>query len=153
MYRVLWEITFQLHPPRIDVTVSFSPTEEYFVISDGFGSCVLDAVSGKVIFQSESMDVHNIEFISNEDYIVGLDDSKGFFLRLHNVISGDLRNEIVEGREVLSFVVCPCKRLVAIVPENSEDQFEIIQVKLPGDKERRTSKGQLKQVYLKTEEE
>ena len=99
------------------------------------------------------MDVHNIEFINNEDYIVGLDDSKGFFLRLHNVISGDLRNEIVEGREVLSFVVCPCKRLVAIVPENSEDQFEIIQVKLPGDKERRTSKGQLKQVYLKTEEE
>ena len=50
------------------------------------------------IFQSESMDVHNIEFISNEDYIVGLDDSKGFFLRLHNVISGDLRNEIVEER-------------------------------------------------------
>ena len=147
---MLWEITFQLHPPRIDVTVSFSPTEEYFVISDGFGSCVLDAVSGKVIFQSESMDVHNIEFISNEDYIVGLDDSKGFFLRLHNVMSGDLRNEIVE---VLSFAVCPCKRLVAIVPENSEDQFEIIQVKLPGDKERRTSKGQLKQVYLKTEEE
>ena len=45
-----------------------------------------------MIFQSESMDVHNIEFISNEDYIVGLDDSKGFFLRLHNVISGDLRN-------------------------------------------------------------
>ena len=25
------------------------------------------------------MDVHNIEFINNEDYIVGLDDSKGFF--------------------------------------------------------------------------
>ena len=79
---------------------------------------------------------------------------KAFFFdytTLHLVIS--TINEIVEGREVLSFVVFPCKRLVAIVPENSEDQFEIIQVKLPGDKERRTSKGQLKQVYLKTEEE
>ena len=146
--RVLWKIAFQLQPSNINVTVSFSPTEEYVIISDEFGSYVLDAVAGKVIFQSKNMDVRDIKFISNEDYIVGLNNSRGFCLRLYNVISGDLLSEIVEGREVLSFAVCPCKRLVAVVHENSEDHFEIIQVKLPGDKEKTNMKRSVETKFI-----
>ena len=77
-----------------------------------------------------------------------MNNSRGFCLRLYNVISGDLLSEIVEGREVLSFAVCPCKRLVAIVHENSEDHFEIIQVKLPGDKEKTNIKRSVETKFI-----
>ena len=133
--RVLWETSIKFNPFRLP-TVIFSPTEEDVVIYGAIGFYVLDAVSGKEICQLKNIDVDDIEFISNEDCIVGLHDPRGLCLRLYNVISGDLLSEIVEETEVRSFAVCPCKRLVAIVSENSEDHFEIIQVKLPSDKEK-----------------
>ena len=162
--RVLWEIRFQLNSLWLYSAVTFSPTEEYVVIPCEFGSYILDAVSGKVIFQWEDKGVNNmkciddeglilgygdnIKFISNEDCIVGWNDSTGFCLRLYNVISGDLLSEIVEEQEFQRFAVCPRKRLVAILLRNSEDHFEIIQVKLPGDKEKTNMKRSVETKFI-----
>ncbi|CAH3130656.1 unnamed protein product [Pocillopora meandrina] len=133
--RVLWETSIKFNQFSYPSTF-FSPTEENVVTYDGAGFYVLDAVSGKVIRQLENMDVHDFKFISNEDCVVGLYDPRGLCLRLYNVKSGDLLSEIVEERRFRSLAVCPRKRLVAIGFESSKDHFEIIQAKLPGDKEK-----------------
>ena len=133
--RVLWETSNKFNLFGLPCAI-FSPTEENVVTYCAFGSYVLDAVSGKVIRQLENMVVHDIKFISNEDCIVSLNDSRGLCLRLYNVKSGDLLSEIVEERLFQSLAVCPRKRLVAIGSKYSKDHFEIIQAKLPGDKEK-----------------
>ena len=134
--RVLWETSVQDNLPSCHRRVLFSPTEENVVIFGTPGSYVLDAVSGKVIRQLENMAVDDIKFISNEDCVVGLNDPRGLCLRLYNVKSGDLLSEIVEQRQFHRLAVCPHKRLVAIGFRHSKDHFEIIQAKLPGDKEK-----------------
>ncbi|XP_022785589.1 uncharacterized protein LOC111325936 [Stylophora pistillata] len=141
--RVLWETS--LHPDLQHLVVSgiFSPTEEYFIISGKTDSYVFDVVSGKVISQLKDTNVDSTKFISNEDCIAGVRasyPSGHYFLRLYNVKSGDLLSEIVEERGVSSFAVCPCKRLVAVGLFCPEDYFEIIQVKLPGDNEKKSDK-------------
>ena len=132
--RVLWE-TSKFNPFGL-LTAIFSPTVENVVTYGAPGSYVLDAVSGKVIRQLENIVVDDIKFISNEDCIVGLNDLRGLCLRLYNVKSGDLLSEIVEERRFRSLAVCPRKRLVAIGSRHFKDHFEIIQAKLPGDKEK-----------------
>ena len=134
--RVLWETSVQEDLLSCHKRVLFSPTEENVVIYGASGSYVLDAVSGKVIRQLENMAVDDIKFISNEDCVVGLNDPRGLCLRLYNVKSGDLLSEIVEQRQFRSLAVCPRKRLVAIGFGHSLNHFEIIQAKLPGDKEK-----------------
>ena len=133
--RVLWETSIKFHPFSLPSAI-FSPTEENVVTYGILGSYVLDAVSGKVIRQLENMDVDDIKFISNEDCVVGLNDLRALCLRLYNVKTGDLLSEVVEQRRLRSLAVFPRKRLVAICFQNSEDQFEIIQAKLPGEKEK-----------------
>ena len=133
--RVLWETSIKFDLFRLPSAI-FSPTEENVVTYRAPGSYVLDAVSGKVIRQLENMIVDDIKFISNEDCIVGVNNLRGLCLRLYNVKSGDLLSEVVEQRQFRSLAVCPRKRLVAIGFEHSEDHFEIIQAKLPGDKEK-----------------
>ena len=133
--RVLWETSNMFNLFNLPSAI-FSPTEENVVTSGALGSYVLDAVSGKVIRQLENMDVDDIKFISNEDCIVGLNYRRALFLRLYNVKSGDLLSEIVEQRQFRSLAVCPRKRLVAIGSRHFKDHFEIIQAKLPGDKEK-----------------
>ena len=133
--RVLWKTSFKFNLFGLPSAI-FSPTEENVVIYGRAGSYVLDAVSGKVILQLENMNVDDIKFISNEDCVVGLNDLRGLCLRLYNVKTGDLLSEIVEQRQFESLAVCPRKRLVAIGFSHSKDRFEIIQAKLPGDKER-----------------
>ena len=133
--RVLWETSSKFNLVNLTRAI-FSPTEENVVTYRAPGSYVLDAVSGKVIRQLENIVVYDIKFISNEDCIVVLDDLRALFLRLYNVKSGDLLSEIVEGRLFRSFAVCPRKRLVAIGFRFFKDHFEIIRVKLPGEKEK-----------------
>ncbi|CAH3130664.1 unnamed protein product [Pocillopora meandrina] len=146
--QVLWKSSIQVDLQSCYKNVLFSPTEEYIVTYAITGSYVLDAVSGKVIRQLENMVVDNIKFISNEDCIVGLNDPRGLCLRLYNVISGDLLSEIVEERRIPSYAVCPCKRLVAIGFGNLRDYFEIIQVKLPGDKEKTKIKRSVEKKFI-----
>lgn len=141
--RVLWETS--LHPDlqHIYGSVIFSPTEEYFIISGKTDSYVFDVVSGKLISQLKDTNADSIKFISDEDCIVGVRisyPSGPYFLRLYNVKSGDLLSEIVEERGASSFAACPCKRLVAVGLRVSEDYFEIIKVKLPGDNEKKSDK-------------
>ena len=133
--RVLWETSYMFNPfgPR----AIFSPTEENVVTYGSAGSYVLDAVSGKEIRQLENPYVNDIKFISNEDCIVGVNNLRGLCLRLYNVKSGDLLSEVVEQRLFQILAVCPRKRLVAIGSGLYKDHFEIIQAKLPGDKEKR----------------
>ena len=133
--RVLWE-TFTKFNLFGLLSAIFSPTEENVVIYGRAHSYVLDAVSGKVILQLEYMNVNDVKFISNEDCVVGLNDLRGLCLRLYNVKTGDLLSEIVEERLLRSLAVCPRKRLVAIGFGHSKDPFQIIQAKLPGDKEK-----------------
>ena len=133
--RVLWETSTKFNPFSLPRAI-FSPTEENVVTYGRAGSYVLDAVSGKVIRQLENPYVDDIKFISNEDCIVVLNDLRGLCLQLYNVKSGDLLSEIVEERRFRSLAVCPRKRLVAISFRLSKDHFEIIQAKLPGDKEK-----------------
>ena len=133
--RVLWETSTKFNLFGLPSAI-FSPTEENVVIYGRADSYVLDAVSGKVILQLEYMNVNDVKFISNEDCIVVMNNLRGLCLRLYNVKSGDLLSEIVEGRQFRSLAVCPRKRLVAIGSRLSKDHFEIIQVKLPGDKEK-----------------
>ena len=133
--RVLWEHSIEFNPFDLPRAI-FSPSEENVVTYGISGSYVLDAVSGEVIRQLENMTVHDIKFISNEDCIVVLDDLRGLCLQLYNVKTGDLLSEIVEGRLFQSLAVCPRKRLVAIGFRLFKFPFEIIQVKLPGDKEK-----------------
>ena len=133
--RVLWKASTQFYPFRLPSAI-FSPTEENVVTYGRDGFCVVDAVSGKVIRQLKNMVVRDIKFISNEDCIVRLNDLRGLCLRLYNVKTGDLLSEIVEQRQFESLAVCPRKRLVAIGFSHFKDRFEIIQAKLPGDKER-----------------
>ena len=133
--RVLWEISFKFDPFN-PASAIFSPTEENVVTYGRVCSCVLEVVSGKVIRRLENPYVYDIKFISNEDCIVSLNDQRGLCLRLYNVKSGDLLSEIVDQRQFRSVAVCPRKRLVAIGFRHSKDHFEIIQAKLPGDKEK-----------------
>ena len=146
--QVLWKSYIQVDLRSCHKSVLFSPTGENIVTCGRTGSYVLDAVSGKVICQLENMNVDDIKFISNEDYIVSLNDPRGLCLRLYNVISGDLLSEIVEKRRIRSYAACPCKRFVAIGFENSKDHFEIIQVKLPGDKEKTKIKRSVETKFI-----
>ena len=134
--RVLWETSISKFYPFGLSSAIFSPTEENVVTYGIAGSYVLDAVSGKVIRQLEDMNVDDIKFISNEDCVVGLNDLRALCLRLYNVKSGDLLSEVVEQRQLQILAVSPRKRLVAIGFRHSKDHFEIIQAKLPGDKEK-----------------
>ena len=133
--RVLWEhyTKSNLIGPRRAI---FSPTEKNVVTYGVAGSYVLDVVSGKVIHQLEDTYVDDIKFISNEDCIVVLKDPRGFCLQLYNVKSGNLLSEIVEERRFRSLAVCPRNCLVAISFGLFKDHFEIIQAKLPGEKEK-----------------
>ena len=133
--RMLWETSIKFVTFNLPSAI-FSPTEENVVTYGAPGSYVLDAVSGKVICQLENMAADDIKFISNEDCIVSLNDQRGLCLRLYNVKSGDLLSEIVDQRQFRSLAVCLRKRLVAIGFRHSKDHFEIIQAKLPGDKEK-----------------
>ena len=133
--RVLWETSNMFKPFNLPRAI-FSPTEENVVTYGILCSYVLDAVSGKVIRQLENTYVDDIKFISNENCIIVSKDSRGLCLQLYNVKSGDLLSEVVEQRQFRSLAVCPRKRLVAITFEDSEDHFEIIQAKLPGEKEK-----------------
>ena len=142
--RVLWKTStkFNLLSPRSAI---FSPTEENVVTYRAHGSYVLDAVSGEVIRQLENMVVDDIKFISNEDCIVSFN---GLCLRLYNVKSGDLLSEIVEERPFQRLAVCPRKRLVAISFTLSMDHFEIIRVKLPGEKEKTNIERSVKTKFI-----
>ena len=129
----------------------FSPSEEFVVISaltpDGDQSAyLLDAQSGKtcrMICRGNSF--FGCNFVSDEECLIDSQDASGdFLLRLFNIKSGDLLGVIVRQFRTFCLATCPPKRLVAIdvvANDDSKRIFQIIQVKLPRDKDNKKSKG------------
>jgi len=145
---------------------TFSPTERYCVfaaaedIFDTINMWVLDVISGTLrTLQPHTNDFlvfdFDCKFVSDDECITSgfSDRTRGGFLQMFNVKSGDLLSEIaVEGR-VYSLAACPHERLIAIGFEDSKMNFKVLRVKLPGDKNRRKiAKGQVirEQSYITT---
>ena len=137
----------------------FSPGET-FVISYGtrwskVGIVVLDAVSGNTLHVLYSTChpwlVFDCEFVSDEECVVNSKDIRLEQGRVHlfNVKSGDLLSNLplsylqpskLPTRGVHCVAASPCKRLVAVYQSDTKHGYELIQVRLPGDKDSRKSK-------------
>jgi len=153
--KVLWNISLPSKSFDFPRCNTFSPTEQYFVfaaedVSDTLHVYVLDVISGTVrTFQPHTNDflVFNVDckFVGDEECITCLNSRiKCGFLQLFNVKSGDLLSEIALESHVYSLAACCRERLIAIDLEDSKMNFKVLQVKLPGDKDRRTrAKGQV----------
>jgi len=148
---VFWKISlpfaaffaFQLAP--------FSPTEQYCLLPEVFGNdlYVLDVVLGKLLrtiqlrthYRGIRIKTGSCKFVSDECVVYVTDRLEGHdFLQLLNVKSGDLLSEIALESRVYSLAACPHKRLIAICFEDSNVNFKVLQVKLPGDKHSRKNK-------------
>ena len=147
--RVLWKMS----PPSFNsfswsVYVTFSPSEQYCVLTTHREFYVLDAVSGETLrtLRHRTHDRWFTEtsegaFVSDEECVAWFSDRLGnYFLKLFNVKSGDLLSEIAMESPLCSITAFPRKRLIAIGFEDSKVNFKVLQVKLPGDKHSRKSK-------------
>ena len=130
----------------------FSPTEEFVVISaltpeDDQGVYLLDAQSGKTCrMLCRGTDFFGCNFVSDEECLIDSKDASGdYLLRLFNIKSGNLIGVLVKQFRTFCLASCPLKRLVAIdvVPNyDSKRVFQVIQVKLPRDKDnKKKNKG------------
>ena len=147
--KVLWKISQPFE--HFDYKATFSPTEEYCVFFANIRSFyVLDVVSGKTLSTLEPrshefsllVNLHvDCKFVSDEECITCCPDVLGgHFLHLFNVKSGDLLSEISGESPLYSLAACPRERLIAIGFRDSEVNFKVLQVKLPGDKHSRRRK-------------
>ena len=123
----------------------FSPSEQFFILFLGRskGAHVLEAVSGRtlhILCKDEWLYSGICQFVSDEECAFS---SKGstrhHIIRLFNVESGDQLTVIEMESRVICLDTNPCKQLIAIGLEQSEYNFKLIQVKLPGSKEIRKS--------------
>jgi len=148
---VFWKISppFAASDP-LQLT-TFSPTEQYCVLAEVLGEAlyVLDVVLGKLLrtiqpraFEQRLVGNMDCKFISDECVVYFTDRLEGdYFVQLFNVKSGDLLSEIALESPVYSLAACPHKRLIAIGFEDSNVNFKVLQVKLPGDKHSRKNKS------------
>ena len=143
--KVLWEIQMPFN--ILYLWLTFSPSEQYCVVRN-LGLYVLDVVSGKPLhklylnkFDSLFICEHDCKFVSDEECVVYFGDaSRGYFLQLFNVKSGDLLSEIALESRVYSLTACPRERLIAIGLRDSKVNFKVLRVKKQGDKDNRKSK-------------
>ena len=146
---VFWKIALPFKRFDLHSVSSFSPTEQYCILADSKAFYVLDVASGRTLRKLKRLFcdprsplISKLKFVSDEEFVACFcsRDFPGYFLQLFNVKSGDLLSEIaLEGR-VYRLVACPRERLVAIVYKGSEENFTVLQVKLPGDQHSRRSK-------------
>ena len=147
--KVLWKMTQPFESRSMSFHTSqltFSPTEQYFVLTvyEGFLEvlCVLDVDIGKTLrtLQPYTHDLPYLlnigfKFVSDEECVACFNCLDNHFLQLFNVKSGDLLSEIILEREVYSLSACLRNGLIAI----GFKDFKVLQVKLPGDKHSRKS--------------
>ncbi|KAL9966358.1 hypothetical protein ACROYT_G024414 [Oculina patagonica] len=145
---VIWKISQPFDAIPFLSCNTFSPTEQYCVVGGRNKTeyrghvvlYVLDAVSGRALHMLCTSSKWLIlspdcKFVSNVECVVSIDDvSRGYCLRLFNVKSGDLLSEITMESTVRSLALCPRKSLIAIGLKDSKHGFELLQVKLPQDK-------------------
>ena len=146
---VLWKIASPFKSFGFHRFNSFSPTEQYCILADFHAFHVLDVVLGRTLhtLQPRLHDDHvpqayELKFVSDEECVacIRFGSSIGCFLQLFNVKSGDLLSEIALEGLVCSLAACPRERLVAIGYFFSKVNFEVLQVKLPGDQHSRRSR-------------
>mgnify|MGYP002260131520 CR=1 FL=1 len=146
---VFWKIAVPFKPLGSYHFKSFSPTEQYCILTDSNALYVLDVTLGRTfrtlqprIHEGFFPETNDCKFVSDEEcvacFCIGY--SPGYFLQLFNVKSGDLLSEILLDGHVYSLAACPRERLVAIGYGGSEENFRVLQVKLPGDQHSRRSK-------------
>ena len=112
----------------------FSPLEEFLLIWNNLGSVfVVDAVSGNTL-HTLGQSAKDCKFVSDEGCVV----SYYYSVKLFNVKSGDLLSEIDVERGVYYLATCPRKCLFAIGVKDSG--FQVIQVRLPRDRDSRESR-------------
>ncbi|XP_067018647.1 uncharacterized protein [Acropora muricata] len=150
--KVLWKISQPFGYSIFPTCKAFSPTEQYYVFFEGAilvdTICVLDVDSGKILrpLQLRTPDLSpfgplDCKFVSDEECITYFfNRSSGDFFHLFNVKSGDLLSEIATKSTLYSLAACPRERLLAIGFMDSKVNFEVLQVKLPGDKRSRGRK-------------
>ncbi len=145
----LWK---EMFPSMYNPSGMFSLSEQFVVIwaprLDGV--YVLDALSGKTlhvlqdIYKTNAFRIPyliNCKFVSDEECVISSGtNSGGYCLQLFNVRSGDLLSVIDLDRQVNCLAACPRKRLLAIGQSDSEHGINLIQVRLPQDKDSRESK-------------
>ena len=141
---VFWKIALPFNSVGFHLK-SFSPTEQYCIFSDFNTLYVLDVALGRTlrILQPRFHEVccpEICKFVSDEECVAYFCVDVLYFLQLFNVKSGDLLSEIALDDFVYSLAACPRERLVAICYWSSKVNFQVLQVKLPGDQHRRRSK-------------
>ena len=136
----LWETTLSLSNP----SGTFSPSERFVVIYDGFQGRILDAFSGRMrhnLGNHRWFLLADCQFVSDEECVILSRLASGeSSLLLFNVESGVLLSVIDLVRRVYHLAVCPRKRLLAIDQSDSQLGVDLIQVHLPRDKVSRKSK-------------
>ena len=145
---VLWKIAVPFKPLGFFSFESFSPTEQYCILADTDALYVLDVASGRTlrtliprIPEGFLPRGDNYKFVSDEDFVACFFvDYSLRSLQLFNVKSGDLLSEIALEGSMSSLAACPRERLVAIGFIDSNVNFKVLQVKLPGDQHSRRSK-------------
>ena len=146
---VFWKIALPFKHLGFYSFKSFSPTEQYCILSDCKALYVLDVALGRTlrtlqprIHEGFFPETDELKFVSDEECVAcfRISYSQGYFLHLFNVKSGDLLSEIALDGHVCSLAACPRERLVATGYRYSKVNFKVLQVKLPGDHHRRRSK-------------
>ncbi|XP_015774106.1 PREDICTED: uncharacterized protein LOC107352290 isoform X1 [Acropora digitifera] len=146
---VFWKIAVPFKRLGFKHFESFSPTEQYCILSDCNALYVLDVAVGRTLHTLQPR-IHK-GFLSKTDKLKFVSDEEcvacfcfGYFprylLQLFNVKSGDLLSEIASDGHVCSLAACPRERLVAIGYGYSKVNFKVLKVKLPGDQHSRRSK-------------
>ena len=136
------------HPPF----GMFSPSEQFVVISlDGQQAHVLDALSGKPLHMLRQVNsIYDCKFVTDEEFVVYCKTASGVHcLQLLNIKSGDLLSRVNLNNKEHFLAACPLKRLLAACPSehlvfkyepSNAWAFNLIQVHLPQDRDRRKRK-------------
>ena len=144
---VFWKMSLPFLPSGRPQS-TFSPTEQYCVLTDSEALYVLDVVLGEKLRTLQSRThahwfcaILDCKFVRDEECVTCFYGKlTGYFLQLFNVKSGDQLSEIAFESPVYSLAACPSERLIAIGFEDSKVNFKVLQVKFPGDKHNRKSK-------------
>ena len=146
---VFWKMAVPFKPFDLYRVPSFSPTEQYCILSDSKDLYVLDVTLGRTLrtlkprIDVDSLPkIENFVFVSDEECVAcySLGFSSCYVLQLFNVKSGDLLSEIAFDGQVKSLAACPRERLIAIGCRYSNGNVKVLQVKLPGDQHSRRGK-------------
>ena len=139
---VFWRICNPVSNGSLPRVARVSPTEQYCVLAEPLSNdlYVLDVVLGNILrtIQPRRPDEHSVslgadcKFVSDECVVCVGNILAGHILELFNVKSGDLLSEIALESSVYSLTACPRERLIGYTDSNVN--FKVLRVKLPGDK-------------------